>query len=122
MCSAAASCRRNKLSILATYAEPPEFVSTELLPRNLSDPCSVYEGHADAITAIAFSPDSRYLVTACSEGAWRLFDTRKTESSEALLVCDVGHDLGVQGCDFSPTTGPFTMTGMNINQELSRNI
>ncbi|XP_031788789.1 WD repeat, SAM and U-box domain-containing protein 1 isoform X1 [Nasonia vitripennis] len=77
----------------------------------LSDSYSVYEGHADAITAIAFSPDSRYLVTACSEGAWRLFDTRNTESSEALLVCDVGHDLGVQGCDFSPTTGPFTMTG-----------
>ncbi|OXU21700.1 hypothetical protein TSAR_012428 [Trichomalopsis sarcophagae] len=92
---------------LETMAE----LRTELLPRNLSDSCSVYEGHADAITAIAFSPDSRYLVTACSEGAWRLFDTRNTESSEALLVCDVGHDLGVQGCDFSPTTGPFTMTG-----------
>ena len=86
--------------------------------RNFSDPCSVFEGHADAITAIAFSPDSRYLVTACSEGTWRLFDTRSpgagAATGGALLVCEASHDLGVQGCDFSPTTGPFTMTGESI--------
>jgi len=67
---------------------------------------SVFEGHADAISAIAFTHDSRYLVTACNEGTWRLFDTLDEKNgSEALMVCDASHDLGVQGCDFSPTAG-----------------
>ncbi|KAJ8686204.1 hypothetical protein QAD02_021998 [Eretmocerus hayati] len=85
----------------------------------------VFEGHADAITSLAFTPDSRYLVTACSEGAWRLFDATTSSNfgeeskqqqwgasdRDALLLCEIAHDLGVQGCDFSPTTGPFILTG-----------
>lgn len=68
--------------------------------------CSVFEGHADAISAVAFTHDSRYLVTACNEGTWRLFDTLDEKNGiEALMVCDASHDLGVQGCDFSPTAG-----------------
>ncbi|XP_015610586.1 WD repeat, SAM and U-box domain-containing protein 1 isoform X2 [Cephus cinctus] len=67
--------------------------------------CRVFEGHADAITTIAFTPDSRYLVTACSEGTWRLFDVTNKENSSSCIVCEEGHDLGVQGCDFSPTIG-----------------
>ncbi|KAL7306022.1 hypothetical protein TKK_0001488 [Trichogramma kaykai] len=76
-----------------------------------SEPFSVMEGHAEAITAIAFTPDSRYIATACNEGTWRLYDARAQEPGPALLCCDSSHDLGVQSCDFSPTTGPFTMTG-----------
>ncbi|XP_043288642.1 uncharacterized WD repeat-containing protein alr2800-like [Venturia canescens] len=80
----------------------------------------VFEGHADAITGIAFTPDSRYIVTACSEGAWRMFDTANPtnpanddESNDALVVCDDAHDLGVQGCDFSPaSSGPYATPGI----------
>lgn len=78
----------------------------------------VLEGHADAITDIAFTPDSRYIVTACSEGAWRMFDTTSGTNSEddcndeALVICDDAHDLGVQGCDFSPaSSGPYATPG-----------
>ncbi|KMQ94861.1 wd sam and u-box domain-containing protein 1 [Lasius niger] len=83
---------------------------------------SVFEGHADAISAIAFTHDSRYLVTACNEGTWRLFDTLDEKNgSEALMVCDASHDLGVQGCDFSPTPGSAICTrdtDMNINEQI----
>ncbi|XP_023289157.1 WD repeat, SAM and U-box domain-containing protein 1 [Orussus abietinus] len=71
----------------------------------------VFEGHSDAITAIAFTPDSKYLVTACSEGTWRLFDIKDRKCIGALLICDEGHDLGVQGCDFGPILGTSTITG-----------
>lgn len=77
---------------------------------------SVFEGHADAITAIAFTHDSRYLVTACNEGTWRLFDTLDEKNgSEALMVCDASHDLGVQGCDFSPTPGSLMCSACRKN-------
>ncbi|XP_057328028.1 WD repeat, SAM and U-box domain-containing protein 1-like isoform X2 [Microplitis mediator] len=68
--------------------------------------CRILEGHADAVTAVAFTPDSNYIITACSEGTWRIFEI--FGDSNALTVCDA-HDLGVQGCDFSPaTSSPFT--------------
>ncbi|XP_011630777.1 WD repeat, SAM and U-box domain-containing protein 1-like isoform X1 [Pogonomyrmex barbatus] len=83
---------------------------------------SVFEGHADAISAIAFTHDSRYLVTACNEGTWRLFDTLDEKNgSEALLVCDASHDLGVQGCDFSPTPGSLMCSASrdtDVNQQI----
>ncbi|XP_076226108.1 WD repeat, SAM and U-box domain-containing protein 1 isoform X2 [Nomia melanderi] len=61
-------------------------------------------GHSDAVNAIAFTHDSRYLVTACNEGTWRLFDTVEDKGGNAaLIICEEAHDLGVQGCDFSPT-------------------
>ncbi|XP_011497055.1 PREDICTED: WD repeat, SAM and U-box domain-containing protein 1-like [Ceratosolen solmsi marchali] len=74
----------------------------------------IFEGHIDAITTLAFTPDSRYLVAACSGGTWRLFDTgyALSASVNALLVCNKGHDLGVQGCDFSPIIKPFIITGL----------
>ncbi|XP_046734061.1 WD repeat, SAM and U-box domain-containing protein 1-like [Diprion similis] len=66
----------------------------------------VFEGHSDAITAIAFTPDSSYLVTACSEGTWRLFDDINTHTQCPLIFCEQGHDLGVQDSDFSPVLEP----------------
>ncbi|CAB0039709.1 unnamed protein product, partial [Trichogramma brassicae] len=98
----------------SSFAE--QFRSSLKLP--LSEPFSVLEGHAEAITAIAFTPDSRYIATACNEGTWRLYDARAQESGPALLCCDSSHDLGVQSCDFSPTTGPFTMTGKSRSSRI----
>ncbi|KYM78707.1 WD repeat, SAM and U-box domain-containing protein 1 [Atta colombica] len=84
------------------------------------DQLHVFEGHADAISAIAFTHDSRYLVTACNEGTWRLFDTLDDKNgSEALMVCDASHDLGVQGCDFSPTPCSLMCTrDTDVNQQI----
>ncbi|XP_076377154.1 WD repeat, SAM and U-box domain-containing protein 1 isoform X4 [Megalopta genalis] len=64
----------------------------------------IFRGHSDAVNAIAFTHDSRYLITACNEGTWRLFDTMDDKGGNtALMTCEEAHDLGVQGCDFSPT-------------------
>lgn len=67
-------------------------------------PHSVFRGHSDAVNAIAFTHDSRYLVTACNEGTWRLFDIVDDKTCAALMICEEAHDLGAQGCDFSPTS------------------
>lgn len=71
----------------------------------------IFGGHSDAITAIAFTPDSNYLVTACSEGTWRLFDDRNRDNEFPLILCEEGHDLGVQGSDFSPVLEPLSLAG-----------
>ena len=69
---------------------------------------SVFRGHSDAVNAIAFTHDSCYLITACNEGAWRLFDVSDNENCGALIICGEAHDLGVQGCDFCPTSNFIT--------------
>ncbi|KZC07174.1 WD repeat, SAM and U-box domain-containing protein 1 [Dufourea novaeangliae] len=70
---------------------------------------TTFRGHSDAVNAVAFTHDSRYLVTACNEGSWRLFNTMDNKCNAALMICEEAHDLGVQGCDFSPTAN-FTLT------------
>lgn len=55
------------------------------------------------MTSIAFTPDSHFLVATCSDGSWRLFDIFEEKGDSTLLICDEGHDLGVQGCDFNPS-------------------
>ncbi|CAL7950830.1 unnamed protein product [Xylocopa violacea] len=67
---------------------------------NMEELC-IFRGHSDAVNAIAFTHDSRYLVTACNEGTWRLFNAVDYKSCVALIACDEAHDLGVQGCDFN---------------------
>lgn len=74
---------------------------------------SVFKGHSDAVNAIAFTHDSCYLITACNEGTWRLFDTIDNTNSTALIICSEAHDLGVQGCDFSSTSN-FINTGKHV--------
>ncbi|XP_048514135.1 WD repeat, SAM and U-box domain-containing protein 1-like isoform X2 [Athalia rosae] len=70
----------------------------------------IFGGHSDAVTAVAFTPDSDYLVTACSEGTWRLFDDGDTANELPLICCEEGHDLGVQDADFSPVLEPLAPT------------
>lgn len=84
---------------------------------NVRSNCRVFEGHADAVTSLAFTQDSLYIVTACSEGTWRIFDV-SSEMKNALVVCEA-HDLGVQGCDFSPVSSPFPGTSNSSRQSFS---
>ncbi|XP_071867920.1 uncharacterized protein isoform X3 [Bombus fervidus] len=74
----------------------------------------IFSGHADAINAIAFTHDSCYLITACNEGTWRLFQINDNKNCEALIICGEAHDLGVQGCDFCPTSN-FITNGRSEN-------
>ncbi|XP_076285183.1 WD repeat, SAM and U-box domain-containing protein 1 isoform X2 [Lasioglossum baleicum] len=77
----------------------------------------IFRGHSDAVNAIAFTHDSRYLVTACNEGTWRLFDTMDDKGGNvALMICEEAHDLGVQGCDFSPTCN-FSFIGRRLTDD-----
>lgn len=62
------------------------------------------EGHNDAIAATAFTPDSQYLITACSDGHMKLWCVAPC-SEQCLLTQEDAHDLGVQSCDFSPIEG-----------------
>ncbi|XP_050590838.1 WD repeat, SAM and U-box domain-containing protein 1-like isoform X2 [Bombus affinis] len=80
---------------------------------NMEELC-IFSGHADAINAIAFTHDSCYLITACNEGTWRLFQISDNTNCEALIICGEAHDLGVQGCDFCPTSN-FITNGRSEN-------
>jgi WD40 repeat protein len=62
------------------------------------------EGHNDAIAATGFTPDSQYLITACSDGHMKLWCVAPC-SEQCLLTQEDAHDLGVQSCDFSPIEG-----------------
>ncbi|KAF7996737.1 hypothetical protein HCN44_002383 [Aphidius gifuensis] len=82
---------------------------TTLWDTNTLEELKTFEGHADSVNALAFTPDSKYIVTACSEGTWRIFAVEA--DSSAIIVVDA-HDLGVQGCDFSAASSPFLVPGM----------
>lgn len=83
---------------------------------NMEELC-IFRGHSDAVNAIAFTPDSCYLVTACNEGTWRLFDIVDNKNCAALIICGEAHDLGVQGCDFSPSSDFIYNRRININND-----
>ncbi|XP_033208709.1 WD repeat, SAM and U-box domain-containing protein 1-like isoform X2 [Belonocnema kinseyi] len=83
----------------------------------------IFEGQADAICALSFTPDSRYLVTACNEGTWGLFDIESQDSTTSMMIfCKNGHDMGVQGCDFSPATGPLIASGSLVTNTTGDNL
>nr|XP_034178551.1 WD repeat, SAM and U-box domain-containing protein 1-like [Osmia lignaria]XP_034178553.1 WD repeat, SAM and U-box domain-containing protein 1-like [Osmia lignaria] len=77
---------------------------TTLWDMNSMEELCAFSGHSDAVNTIAFTHDSRYLVAASNEGTWRLFDAIDDKNCTALMICEGAHDLGVQGCDFSPTS------------------
>ncbi|XP_064644227.1 WD repeat, SAM and U-box domain-containing protein 1-like isoform X2 [Lineus longissimus] len=62
------------------------------------------EGHDASVVAVAFTPDSSYLVSGSTNGDLRLWDAQFGHSKCLLYELD-GHDLGVACCEFSPTYG-----------------
>jgi WD40 repeat protein len=76
----------------------------------LDNCCRLVEGHNDAIAAVAFSPDSQYLVTVCSDGHMKLWCVAPC-SEQCLLTQEDAHDLGVVSCDFSPIEGTAGNSG-----------
>lgn len=72
----------------------------------------ICEGHRDSIVEVAFTPDSQFLVSACSDGNFKLWCLMPC-SDECIMTQEGAHDLGVQSCDFSPFEGT---EGNIINQ------
>lgn len=64
----------------------------------------ICEGHRDSIVEVAFTPDSQFLVSACSDGNFKLWCLMPC-SDECIMTQEGAHDLGVQSCDFSPFEG-----------------
>lgn len=62
------------------------------------------EGHTEAVTALAISPDNQFLATACSGGHVRGWAIASIWD-QCLMLQEDAHDLGVQSCDFSPAAG-----------------
>ncbi|KAL1140396.1 hypothetical protein AAG570_000328 [Ranatra chinensis] len=58
-------------------------------------------GHTEAVTCIAFSPDSYHLLTGCGDGHCRIYCTSPCSQSPYYTLEDA-HDLGVASSDFSP--------------------
>ena len=66
--------------------------------------CRSLEGHESSVTAVAFSPDSSYVVSGSMGGDMRVWDARYGHGKNLFFMLDA-HDLGMTCCEFSPTYG-----------------
>lgn len=62
------------------------------------------EGHTESITSSSFNKDSSLLSTVCNNGNIRIWSI---PNGQCLYAEVDGHDLGAQGCDFSPGRAPI---------------
>ena len=58
------------------------------------------EGHSDAISGVAFTPDNRYIASCSNDSSWRLWSIQPCHE-RSVIVQEAAHDLGVQSVDFS---------------------
>ncbi|CAB3378883.1 Hypothetical predicted protein [Cloeon dipterum] len=64
----------------------------------------VIEGHTEAVTSAAFTPDSKLLATGDLVGSIRIWVVgAKGHKACGIQVIEAAHDLGVQTCDFAPS-------------------
>ncbi|MBV9123333.1 MAG: protein kinase, partial [Planctomycetes bacterium] len=68
---------------------------------------SLLSGHAGAVTAAVFSPDSRWLVTTSTDGTARVWDVATGEERWVLR----GHEGTVHGAAFSPDSKRIATVG-----------
>jgi WD40 repeat protein len=61
----------------------------------------VIEGHSEAVSAAAFSPDSKLLVTGDLVGSMRIWSVQSSTKACGIQTVESAHDMGVQACDFS---------------------
>jgi len=86
-------------SYLATGCEDDTLVVWEMSTKSI---LRTYSGHDASVTACSFTPDSKFIVSGSTNGDLRLWDVQTQDSGLHIAYeCD-GHDLGVNGCEFSP--------------------
>lgn len=63
---------------------------------------TIKNAHEESTLTLAFSKDSKIMVTACTLGNIRMFDMRNLDKElvEPDLHIDSAHDLGCNGADF----------------------
>ncbi|KAG8191908.1 hypothetical protein JTE90_019842 [Oedothorax gibbosus] len=61
----------------------------------------VFEGHEGMVTAVAFTPDSAFLVSCSTAEEIMLWDGLYGHG-KCLATVNNAHDLGILGCDISP--------------------
>ncbi|XP_075979925.1 uncharacterized protein LOC142979049 [Anticarsia gemmatalis] len=70
-------------------------------------PAHVYAGHAEAVTCCAWSADGRVAATGAASGELRVL---APPPRAALLHHEArAHDLGVQSCDFAPSSSELEL-------------
>lgn len=62
------------------------------------------EGHLDTVPSACITPDGTLIITACTNGDFRLWSTGNFSS---LCIQDDAHDLGIQYCDISENLEPI---------------
>lgn len=76
--------------------------------------------HEESTLTLAFSKDSKIMLTACTLGNIRMFDTRNfdKENVEPDLLVDSAHDLGCNGADFCRVTKSDRKYKLNIHFQI----
>ncbi len=83
--------------------------------------CRSLEGHEASVVAVAFSPDSSYIVSGSNNGDLRIWDAKYGHGKHLIMELDA-HDLGVCGVEFSPTYGSASKFSSSSSSSSSSSI
>lgn len=78
---------------------------------------AIKSSHEESTLTLAFSKDSKIMLTACTLGNIRMFDTRNFDNEivEPDLLVDSAHDLGCNGADFCRVTKSDREYNLNVH-------
>jgi len=104
-----------EISALALITNPLPAVTQWLLERYCQRPVPlrVFVGHADAVYALAISPDGRHVVTGSADRTARIWDIQKGVQERELA----GHASAVNGVAISPD-GKHVVTVSDITARI----
>lgn len=96
-------------SYLATGSEDDTLAIWDVLTRTI---LRTIRGHEASVTACSFTPDNNFIISGSTNGDLRLWDVRRGDSMHLAYESE-GHDLGVMGCEFSPSVSQINANSGN---------